>query len=164
MRKTQLTKDSEFIVGEEKLLNYIIAILFLALFMYGLIDAVARKFININYQSLIFTLALAPAFIFFRKGRSKRIFIRINKTGIYQEEKLLTNWAHFSKAFITQEEKLVSIKDNFVLVVEFRKDGHNEGFRRKIPLTNTQNRSEEEVLEAVKFFWNDYKTAMGYPG
>ena len=161
MRKTPLTKDSEFIVGEEKVLNYIIAFLFLALFMYGLIDAAARKFINIDYQSLIFTLALAPAFIFFRKGRSKRIFLRINKTGIYQEEKLLTNWSQFIKAFLTQEEKLVSIKDNFVLVVEYRKEGQKEGFRRKIPLSNTQNKSEEDVLEAVRFFWKEYKNVAG---
>ena len=161
MRKTALTKDSEFIVGEEKVLNYIIAFLCLALFMYGLIDAVTRKFINIDYQSLIFTLALVPAFIFFKKGRSKRIFIRINKTGIYQEEKLLTNWANFIKAFLTQEEKLVSIKDNFVLVVEYRKEGQKEGFRRKIPLTNTQNKSEEDVLNAVRFFWTAYKNDAG---
>ena len=161
MRKTALTKDSEFIVGEEKVLNYIIAFLCLTLFMYGLIDAVTRKFINIDYQSLIFTLALVPAFIFFKKGRSKRIFIRINKTGIYQEEKLLTNWANFIKAFLTQEEKLVSIKDNFVLVVEYRKEGQKEGFRRKIPLTNTQNKSEEDVLNAVRFFWTAYKNDAG---
>jgi hypothetical protein len=160
MGKTALTKDSEFIVGEEKLLNYIMAFLFLALFMYGFIDAMARKFINIPYLNFIYTLALAPALIFFRKGLSKRIFIRINKTGIYQDEKLLTNWAQFIKAFLTQDQKLISIKDNFVLVVEYRKEGHMEGFRRKIPLTNTQNRSEEEVLEAVRFFWNEYKREL----
>jgi hypothetical protein len=37
------------------------------------------------------------------------------------------------------------------------KDGYEQGFRRTIPLTNTQNKSEEEVLEAVKFFWNEYR-------
>ena len=49
-----LSKDSEFVVGEDKVLNYILAALFLALFLYGLIDAVLRHFKNIDYQSFIF--------------------------------------------------------------------------------------------------------------
>jgi len=31
---------------------------------------------------------------------------------------------------------------------------------KKIPLTNTQNKSEEEVLEAVMFFWKEYKKQL----
>jgi hypothetical protein len=49
------------------------------------------------------------------------------------------------------------LRDNFVLVVEYKKNGTKQGFRKKLPLTNTQDKSEEEVLEAVKFFWGEYK-------
>ncbi len=163
MGKTPLTKESEFLVGEEKVLNYILGSLCLALFLYGLIDAARRHFINIDYQSFVFALALVPAFLFFRKARSSKVFIRVNKTGIYQDEQLVTGWSNLIKAYITQKEKkgIFSIQDNFLLVVEYRKDDLKQSSRRRIPLTNTQNKSEEEVLEAVKFFWKEYKQDTG---
>lgn len=161
MGKARLTKDSEFLVREEKVLNYILAGLFLALFLYGVIDAL-RHFKNIDYQSYIFALALAPAIYCFRRAHSKRVYIRVNKTGIYQDGRLVTGWSNLLKVFVTQKEiKRISIVDNFILVVEYRKDGFPQGFRSKLPLTNTQNKSEEEVLEAVEFFWKEYKRDAG---
>ena len=163
MGKIPLNKDSDFVVGEEKVLNYILATLCFALFVYGLIDAARRHFINIDYQSFFFALALIPAFLFFKKARSNRVYIRINKNGIYQDEKLVTGWANFLKAHITQKEKtgIINIQDNFLLVIEYKKTGFQQGFRHRIPLTNTQNKSEEEVLEAVIFFWNEYRKGAG---
>lgn len=159
MAKVQITKDSEFVVGEEKVINYVMSVLFMALFLYGLFDAARHHFKNIDYQSFIFALAILPAVYCFRRAHSKRSYIRINKTGIYQDEKLVTGWSNFIKAFITQKEKkpIYNILDNFILVVEFRKDEAKDGFRRKIPLTNTQNKSEEDVLEAIQFFSKVYK-------
>ncbi len=161
MGKIPLSKDSEFVVGEEKVLNYILAFLCFALFGYGVIDAVRRHFTNIDYQSFVFALALAPAYLFFRKARSSRVYMRVNKKGIYKEGQLVTSWSNLIKVYIAQEEKkaFFSIQDNFILVVEYKKDG--QGFRKKIQLTNTQNKSEEEVLEAVNFFWDQYKRNPG---
>ena len=163
MAKIPLTKESEFVVGEEKVLNYIMTAFFMAIFLYGLIDAVRRHFINIDYQSFVFAFALVPAIYCFRRAHSRRVYIRVNKTGIYKDEQLVTGWSTLLNAFITQKEKtgIFNIVDNFILVVEFTKDGSPEGFRRKIPLTNTQNKSEEEVLEAVKFFWSVYRKEAG---
>jgi len=163
MGKIPLNKNSEFVVGEEKVLNYILASLCFALFLYGLMDAINRHFKNIDYQSFVFALALAPAIFFIRRAKNKRVYIRINKTGIYQDEKLLTGWEGLSNVFVTQEEKknFFDTSDHFILVVEYRKEGFKQGFRRKIPLTNTQNKSDEEVLEAVKFFWKEYRNNAG---
>lgn len=157
MSNVSLNKNREFLVGEDKILVYILAFLFSALFLYGLIDALLKGFTNINYLSFVFMIALLPAILFFKKGKNNRIYIRVNMTGIYQDEQLVTGWQNLLKVFISQEEKTISIQDNFILVVEYRKDGNKDGFRRKIPLTNTQNKSEEEVLDAVKFFWNVFK-------
>ncbi|NOT50679.1 MAG: hypothetical protein HOP10_05335 [Chitinophagaceae bacterium] len=161
MAKRPLTKDSEFTVGEEKILNYILALFFLALFAYGLIDAAKRNFKNIDYQSYVFALAIAPAIYCFRRANSKRVYIRINKNGIFQDGKLITDWSNFLRAWLGQKEKtgIFNIKDNFLLIVEYKKNG--KGFRHKIPLTNTQNKSEEDVLAAVNFFWKIYRTDAG---
>src|SRR5688572_22234236 len=144
MGKIQLTKDGDFIVGEAKVLNYVLGTLCLALFGYGVVDAIRRNFINIDYQSYVFAFMLLPAIFCFRKAQSKRIYIRVNKTGIYEDEKLLTGWPGLLKVYVAQKEKkgFIEIRDNFQLIVEYKKD--NKGFRKKIPLTNTQNKSEEE--------------------
>jgi hypothetical protein len=159
MAKTNLDINSDFIVGEEKILNYILAILCFALFMYGAIDAARRHFIHIDYQSFFFALALIPAYFFLKKARSKRVFIRINKKGIYNDEKLVTGWANLLKAYIAEKERkgIYDIQDHFFLALDYKKDGSNGVVKKKIPLTNTQNKSEEEILEAVKFFWTIYK-------
>lgn len=163
MGKQILHKDSEFVVGEEKVINYVMAIFFLGLFLYGVIDAVRRRFINIDYQSYVFAFAIIPAIYCLRRANNNRVYIRVNKTGIYYQEKLLTSWANFHNAFIDQKEKsgFFNIKDNFLLVVEYRNEAEQKGFRKKIPLTNTQNKSEEEILEAIKFFWNQYNNETG---
>jgi hypothetical protein len=121
------------------------------------IDAIRRRFIHIDYQSYFFVLALAPAIYCFLRGQSKRVYIRVNKTGIYYNEQLVTGWPGLLKVYVSQKEKkgIYNIMDNFILVVEYKKDSSKEGFRRKIPLTNTQNKSEEDVLEAVQFFWKE---------
>jgi hypothetical protein len=167
MGKIKLNKDSQFIVGEEKILNYILAILCFGLFVYGVVDAIKRHFINIDYQSFVFALALAPAYLFFRKARSKKVYIRINKTGIYQGRQLVADWSNLINAFIDQKEKknFFNIQDNFMLILEYRKkDVAKQVFRSKIPLTNTQNKSEEEVLEAVMYFWKIYRNNHELPG
>jgi hypothetical protein len=163
MAKKTLDKDTAFVVGEDKILNYILAFLFFAIFMYGFIDAVRRRFINIDYQSYFLTLALLPAYLFFKKGSSRKAHIRVNKTGLYHHEQLITNWPHFINAYITQKEKkgFFELQDHFLLVVEYKKEEDKKGFRKNIPLTNTQNKSEEQVLEAVLFFWKEYRNDAG---
>src|SRR6476659_6001148 len=104
MGKTPLTRNSEFIVGEDKVLVYVLAFLFFGLFLYGLIDAMGQHFTNLDYLNYVFIIALAPALIFFAKGRSKKIYIRINKTGIYHDEQLVTGWPNFLNAYVTQKK------------------------------------------------------------
>ncbi len=159
MANERLTVDKDFIVSDDKVLVNVMAFLFFGIFVYGLIDSFRRGFEDMDYLSYVFILLLVPAALFFAKGRRKRIYIRINKSGIFQDEKLVTGWPGFLHAFVTQKEKILSIQDNFMLVVEYTKEGNDKGFRRKIPLTNTQNKSEEEVMEAITFFWKVYKTS-----
>lgn len=159
MPKKPLTKDSQFIVGEEKILNYILALLFFGLFLYGAVDAIRRNFVNIDYQSYVFALAIIPAAYCLRRGFSQRVYIRINAKGIYHHEKLVTRWEELVKVYLAQKEKtgLINLQDNFLLVLEYRKQGEPKLIRRNLPLTNTQNKSEEEVLRAVNFFWKQYR-------
>ena len=156
MAKKTLAPDSQFVVGEEKLLNYILTSLFFALFLYGLIDILIIHTTDAKYTSFLALIALVPAFISFKKAKSKRNYLRVNRKGIYQDEKLVTEWANFIKAYIDQKEVVLSIQDNFGLVIEHLKTGSEKIYRRRIPLTNTQNKSEEQVMAAIKFFAKDF--------
>jgi len=168
MAKTTLTRESQFVVGEEKILNYILASLCFALFLYGLFDAIRRHFRNVDYQSFVFALAIIPAWIFFRKARSNKVYIRINKTGIYHDGKLVAGWGDIRKVHVDQDKEkgllggTLTLQDNFILVVEYRNTAAMRVSIRKIPLTNTQNKSEEDVLAAVNFFWRAYKNENGF--
>ena len=79
------------------------------------------------------------------------MIILINKNGIYHYNKLITSWFNFVKANVTQEEKVMAISDNFILLIEHR-NGQSKLVIDKIPLTNTQDKSEEEIIAAIKYF------------
>jgi len=166
MSNQPLTKDSEFTVGENKLMAYAIAVFFFSLFMVAVVDVVERRFRSIDYQSIIFAFAIFGTIYMLRRAKSRAIYIRVNKKGIYEGGQLVTDWPHFLNAYISQDDKkaIYDIRDLFVLIVEYTKDGSPNGFRRKVPLSNNQNKSEEEVLEAVKFFWNEYRKEIYHGG
>ncbi|MDZ4794210.1 MAG: hypothetical protein SGI83_08025 [Bacteroidota bacterium] len=163
MGNDALNKDSELVVGENKLMAWVLAILFFALFAYGVYDAIKLRFKHIDYQSYVLVLALVPCIFCLRRVKSKRVYVRINRTGIYKDEQLVTSWSNLLKAYLGQEKKkkFYDLQDKFILIVEYRGTDPKMGYRKKIPLTNTQNKSEEDVLEAVQFFWRLYRHQNG---
>ena len=99
-------------------------------------------------------VAIFPAIFNTAKAVMNRTVITINQKGIYHNTAFITNWNNFLNASITEENPNRNIDDRFVLLIEYRKDGIEGYFKRKIPLTNTQNKSEEEIIEAITFFRN----------
>ncbi len=156
-----LDANGQFIVGEYKLMHYFMALFFLALFGVGLYDAIARNFRDIDYQSYVFALAIIPAVLILVKVRKGTIYIRINSKGIYENERLVTQWSGLLNVTLTQEEKkgIYDLGDKFILLLQYSKPGETKPLIRKIRLTNTQNKSEEEVLAAVKWFWGKSRVA-----
>ena len=153
MANKALTIDSEFVVGEEKILNYILGFLFLIIFVLGLVPSLKHSLSTERIFDYLLMMALLPAFMFLSKARSKRVYIRVNRKGIFQDEQLVTGWDNFLKAYIKEKPVTLRWRDNFMLVIEFTKDDPAKGFRRFIKLTNTQNKSEEDIIAAIRFFW-----------
>jgi hypothetical protein len=107
----------------------------------------------------IFYLLLVPAVLFIRRGSANQTVMTINKTGFFYGGQLLTSWDNFIDAAVTQEEKLLTIQDNFLLFIKYYKDGSPGYFGRKIPLTNTQDKAEEEIIAAIRFYYKQYQAA-----
>lgn len=78
--------------------------------------------------------------------------MEVNAHGFFYFGKLITDWKHFISVKFTEEEKAFRISDNFVLLLEYFKPNEPNSFIIKINLGNTQNKSEEEIVEAVRFY------------
>ena len=141
--------NSNFVVKESGGVFLVLGILFTAIFIYSVIYF-AKPGEDLKFESTY--LLLVPAIYFIRKAiAKKKVIILINKNGIYHYNTLITSWYNFVKAHVTQEEKVMAISDNFILLVE-HKNGQAKLVIDKIPLTNTQDKSEEEIIAAIKFF------------
>ncbi len=152
--KKQLDKNEDFIVKESVILNFIIAAVFLAIFISALVSYFSEDE-GYNKSAVLITglFVLIPAAFFVIKGLSKKACITVNTNGIYHYKIHITNWENFISAKVEQDNVPRSLKDNFVLAVKYYKTGIEGSFQRRLPLTFTQNKSEEEVAAAVKFYY-----------
>ena len=151
MNESQLKADSDFIVKESRATNYVVGIvmvlvLFISLFI--------GDFGWGNYLDGLWLLLIPGAFFLARAKRNPTI-IKINKSGFYYAGKKITDWEHFHSAVLSQDEKVGSIQDLFILVLEYYSLDNQTMYKTTIPLTNTQDKAEEEIVSAIDFY---YKT------
>ena len=145
----KLGPDSNFVVKQSGGVFLVLGLLFTAMFIYTVFYFVEPQE-DFKFETTY--LVLVPAIYFIMKAFAKKNdIIKINKNGIYYYGRLITNWFNFVKAHVTQEEKAFAISDNFILLVQY-KTAKGSIETEKIPLTNTQDKSEEEIIAAIKFF------------
>lgn len=147
--------ESDFIVNESKTVQLVIGIFFL-LFSIGILSVS----LLMGGVILIFAVGLLT------KSSRDQTVIKINKNGIYYYGQLLTDWDHFISSEFIDELPLPSystdgINDQFSLMIKYSKDGSPGYFGRKIPLTNTQDKSEEEIVAAVQFYYKNSQKIAG---
>ena len=147
MPEIMLTPDADFLVKEDKFLNFLIGGICFVLFLISLFN-VKESYVNL----FAIPFFLGPAVLFIAKGMKSKTVITVNRDGIYSFKKLVTNWDNFFKAFIVEEEKFGRVSDNFILVIKYHKPVSTRQMIRKIKLSNTQNKSEESIIEAIKYF------------
>lgn len=95
----------------------------------------------------------------------ERIIMTVNKDGFFYYGSLITNWNNFVSArFIDQTPQVSStslgISDQYFLSVRYRKDNEPGCFERKFALTNTQDKAEEEILAAIRFYYNKSQVSL----
>jgi hypothetical protein len=157
----KLEKDGSFAVKEFKALNAVAAAIFYIMFFVTVFNTLVRT----DYEEVMFDkmlyVTIIPAVLFTRKALSKHVYLRVSRDGIFINEHLLTDWKGFRFAEYTQKESVRSISDNFILIVKYVKpDGL---YMKEIPLTNTQDKAEEEVIAAVRYFYQQYRTSLEKP-
>ncbi len=148
-----MNKEGNFVVRESVGLNFIYAAFFLAVFI-SLIVNFSNSYTSEDKWLSIFVglIVLVAAIFFTMKGLKRKECIRINSEGFFYYNSYITGWENLESVELSQEEKVVTLQDNFVLIFKYSKERNGDLYTRKIALTNTQNKSEEEILAAIKFY------------
>lgn len=153
--------EEEFLVKESKGLRIFFGILLLLFGAYMFNE-------SIIVAVIAGTLSLAA---FYMASRNV-VIMRISKDGFYYHNRLVTSWSKFVSAkFVDEAPTLTSsslgLSDRFAVVIRYYKED-GKCYERKIPLTNTQNKSEEEVMAAIRFYSKQgllyHSTILPYPG
>ena len=151
-----LHPHSDFVVKENRGLYLVLGLICLAIFVFSLTDRVDYDYNGKNFKFKFLYLVAVPAFFFFAKAlKAGTVIIRINKDGIFYFGEHITTWQFFIDAKVTQADKLWTIQDNFILLVNYT-DENGKKYRSKIPLTNNQDKSEEEIIAAIRYFRMKY--------
>ncbi|WP_121356090.1 hypothetical protein [Flavisolibacter nicotianae] len=139
--------DADFVVKESKKMRRIIGSFFLLISLFMLKDVLWMGLLtaSIGIGAIIASM------------RDETI-MKINRDGFFYYGRLLTNWTNFVSAeFIdempVQSSSSAGLSDQFFLYIKYFKDDSPGCFALKIPLTNTQDKAEEEILAAVRFYY-----------
>ena len=146
--------DEDFHVRESKGCNLSMGIILLIVSIFIIVADVTGNLGGSVFVKVFYFL-LIPAVMFIRRGAANQTIMTINRNGIIYAGKLLTTWDNFIDVKLIQEERMMAIQDNFQLFIKYYKDGSPGYFGRKIPLTNTQDKAEEEIIAAIKFYYKN---------
>jgi hypothetical protein len=144
----QFNLESDFVVKESKNMNLIIGIFFLVFSL-----ATFQMSVLMGCLTLFFAVGTLA-----RSAKNITV-MTINKTGFYHYGELITDWDHFiSEEFIDGLSRRG--QDQCFLLIKYYKDGESGYFGRKIPFTDTQDKSEEEIMAAIKFYYTNSQKAI----
>ena len=149
VNETLRNAEADFLVKESKGFNYFIGILLLIIFVVAI---ALGDYGWSNYLSAM-ALFLIPAAFFIAKARGNAVRIKINKSGFYYNGALITSWDRFIDARLTQDLVPGSIKDNFIILIRYYGHDPAEAYWSKIPLSNTQDKADEEIIAAIDFYY-----------
>jgi hypothetical protein len=82
-------------------------------------------------------------------GLANNEILRIDCNGIYQKKVLVTNWENFLQAKLSEGKINRNDNPTPILLLYYQKVGIAGQFKMTIPLTNTQNKGEEDIVEAI---------------
>jgi hypothetical protein len=154
MSESKLDAEKDFSVKESKTINFIAGGIMLAVFFISMLYG------DYGWSNYIFSvcLFLVPGAIAVVRGRRNSTIMTINKIGFFYGGKQVTTWPLFYDAVVHDRTAVGSYKDNFVLDLRYYSPDFSLIYTYSIPLTNTQDKGEEGIIEAIKFY---YATSTG---
>lgn len=136
--------------------NSVVVLAITAIVFLAMLASVFQYNTNLGITGYVIVAALAPVIMYFIRKKVQTKVITINSNGIYSHTKLITDWKHFRSAKTDQLPLGVGDpRDKVVLIVQFYNDQRDKYFEQQIRLYNTLNKSEEQILEAINYFYRE---------
>jgi len=149
----ELTPSTSFTVKDSIVIDLLVAGFFYL--MFG--TAVSYNYGKKGFDSLVL-LSLFPAISFTIRAFIRTAAITINRKGIWFSRQLVCTWPDFIAARIDQlEMRSGRWEDRNALAIEYYKGTEGDVYKKTIMLGNTQNKSGEEIITAIEYFYELYK-------
>lgn len=148
----RLSPDGEFLVKDSISTNLIIGSILLTVF---LLSMSMGDYGWPNYLDAL-GLFLIPGAIAIARSRRNATIIRINKSGLFYGEKLVSGWSHFCDAHLIDDPPVGSFNDHYFLDFRYYSPDQSLIYTKRIPLTNTQDKDIGDVMKAIKFYYDIY--------
>lgn len=147
---------ADFVIKESVGVNIFAAAVFYVLFFYTLFSTTVSQPGEVTLVDKMLFLTLIPALLYTAKAFKSQPYLTVNKNGIFIGRLHLTIWSNFISAEVVERQVPGRITDNFILIIEYYRDGLGH-YVKELPMTNTQNKSEEEILEAIQQHYNQFR-------
>jgi hypothetical protein len=151
MSTYRFNAEEDFIVRQSATMNVVCGVAMLSVFVATLISA---KF-SVEGMMMSALLFVTTGVFFIIRGLKKQELLKINWTGVYQHGALVCRWRDFHKAWLTQKEVTMSIKDNFVIMFQYNSADQTKLYTRTIRMLNTQDKADDEVIAAIRFYYEN---------
>ncbi|MEO7046167.1 MAG: hypothetical protein ABI091_12730 [Ferruginibacter sp.] len=155
MQKSSIKTQKLFIVKDDKSVSLFAGAVFWIMFFSAVYY---NNFSHLTTEGSINLLYITvfPAIFFTIRALRNKIIIKINEDGFYYYGSLITNWENLISARYAPQEMDGNISDDFTLYLEYYNPDKGT-YLSKVPLENTQDKSEEDVMTAINSFWNANK-------
>ncbi|RYE53814.1 MAG: hypothetical protein EOP48_13595 [Sphingobacteriales bacterium] len=138
-----------------KLLFLISAILFAILI--GFLNTVSVGLNNFLPVFIFLTAMCVAAFI---GGLHNSTIIRVDYSGFYYRKTLICDWKSFESAFLGHEfyqsGRSLAVHERYYIIVYYYNQD-NQRYQLKINMSETQDKSEEEIMCAIEEFARKYR-------
>jgi hypothetical protein len=111
------------------------------------------------YLTLIFFVCLGIVIVI-KKDIDDSVFIEIDKDGVWVNNQLITDWRNYIESFINKEYSENGSTEKLIINVKYLKDGENGYFLNQIFFNGNEDKSEQEVIEAAKYFCDSYRLQL----
>lgn len=152
----QFDPVTDFVVKESTGMNLLIGVFFLLF-----------AFLSISMSWWMCFLFALPGIGAVLQGLRHNTVMIVNKNGFYYYGEFVTNWTDFIGVEFQDEVPIPSgysagITDRFSMRLKYHKDGERGRYHIKtIRFTDTQDKSEEEIIAAIKFYHRQHGGQYG---
>jgi hypothetical protein len=154
MEDAPFNASEDYLVRQSQSINFLFVGLFVFVFM------VSLSFDSGGWAPYIygFCILLLPAAYLLVNGLQNKTVIRINRSGFYYCGHLITDWANFVDAEVTQELPPGRINERHYLQIRYYKTGLDNLYGRKLYLSTTLDKTNGEIVAAIRFYYTTHET------